>query len=108
MARFEVKTSVDGQRAAVALAGECDLAARDDCTTALLRAVDAAPTVVVDLGAVTFLDSSGLHALVTAHHAALERGGRLCVVNACGMVAQVLDLTGVGGLLSPRDGRHDG
>jgi anti-sigma B factor antagonist len=107
MARFEATTSVDGQRAAVVLAGECDLSARDDCTTVLLSAVGAAPTVVVDLGAVTFLDSSGVHALITAHHAALARGGRLSVVNAGGVVAHVLDLTGVGGLLSP-DGARDG
>ncbi|MFI5910396.1 STAS domain-containing protein [Dactylosporangium sp. NPDC051541] len=108
MARFEAMTSVDGKRAAVALSGECDLSAREECTAALMTAVGAAPQVVVDLGGLTFLDSSGVHALVTAYRAATEKGGRLSVVNAGGMVAHVLDITGVGGLLQPQDGGRDG
>ncbi|MFB9410200.1 MULTISPECIES: STAS domain-containing protein [Dactylosporangium] len=101
-------TSVDGKQAAVSLSGECDLAAREECTAVLMAAVDAAPQVVVDLGGLTFLDSSGVHALVTAYRAAIERGGQLSVVNAGGMVAHVLDITGVGGLLQPQDGAGDG
>jgi anti-anti-sigma factor len=108
MARFEATTSIDGQHAAVALAGECDLAAREDCTAALLGAVKAADTVVVDLKELTFLDSSGVHALVTAYRAANERGGRLIVVGAAGMVAHVLEITGVAGLLNPGNGGRDG
>ncbi|WP_432825187.1 STAS domain-containing protein [Dactylosporangium sp. CA-092794] len=104
MARFEAVTSLDGDRADVVLSGECDLAARDDCTAALLGAVRSAPAVVVDLGAVTFLDSTGVHALVTAHQAALARGGWISVVNAAGMVAHVLEITGVAGLLRERGG----
>jgi anti-anti-sigma factor len=108
MARFEAATSIDGQRADVVLSGECDLAARDDFMETLMSAVGAAPAVVVDLGGLTFLDSSGVHALVTAHRSAVERGGRLAVVNAAGMVAHVLDITGVGGLLRSQDGARDG
>lgn len=100
-ARFEVTTSDESGRVRVAVAGECDLAVSDRLTEALLAAVRQAPVVVVDLAALDFLDSSGVHGLVTAHHAARERGGRLEVVNPAGSVATVLDLTGVGPLLSP-------
>src|SRR4051812_11996340 len=99
--RFEVGTSVESARATVALAGECDLTVRDELTSALLAAVERAPVVMVDLSALTFLDSSGVHCLVTAHHVALERGRRLYVTNAAGVVATVLDITGIGELLSP-------
>jgi anti-anti-sigma factor len=99
-ARFEVTTSDEPGRVRVALAGECDLAVSDRLTAALLAAVRQAPVVVVDLAALDFLDSSGVHCLVTAHHAALARGGRVEVVNQAGSVATVLDLTGVGPLLS--------
>jgi anti-anti-sigma factor len=85
----------------VALRGECDLAAREKLTAALRGAVERTDTVLVDLAHLQFMDSSGVHALVAGHHAALERGGRLYVVNAAGEVARLLDLTGVGELLRP-------
>lgn len=101
MTHFETRTSTEPGRMVVALVGECDLAARDKLTSSLLAAVGSAPVVVVDVAALTFLDSTGIHSLVTAHHAARAAGGRLHLVNATGMVANVLDLTGVGELLRP-------
>jgi anti-sigma B factor antagonist len=101
MARFEATTSDEAGRVHVALAGECDLAVRDELTAALLAAVRRAPVVVVDVGSLDFLDSSGVHSLVVAHHAAKDSGKKLFVVNPTGPVAAVLDLTGVGALLSP-------
>ena len=100
MSGFEVETSTEGDRAIVMLAGECDLTTRVGLSSVLLDAVARASDVVVDLAAVTFLDSSGIHELVAAHHAARERGGRLYVRNAVGVAATVLELTGVGRLLS--------
>jgi anti-sigma B factor antagonist len=102
MARFEVRTSAaQPDRLVVALAGECDLAVREELRSALLAAVGRARLVVVDLRELEFLDSSGVHSLIAAHHDALERGGRLQVVNAGGVVADVLTVTGVGELLGP-------
>jgi anti-anti-sigma factor len=93
----------------VELVGECDLTVRDELASALLAAVDRAEVVFVDLAELTFMDSSGVHGLVTAHQAAVGAGRRLYVVNAGGPVATLMDLTGVGALLSPpadgRDGR---
>ncbi|MEU4237447.1 STAS domain-containing protein [Actinoplanes sp. NPDC026619] len=100
MANFAATTSDGAGHVRVTLAGDCDLAVRDQLSESLLAAVHRSDTVIVDLAAVGFLDSSGLHALVTAHRAAIERGGRLYVENPAGSVAAVLDLTGVAGLLS--------
>jgi anti-sigma B factor antagonist len=101
MARFEATTSDEAGRVRVALVGECDLAVREQLTAALLAAVHRAPVVVVDVGGLDFLDSSGVHGLVVAHRAAKESGTTLFLVNPSGSVATVLDLTGVGALLSP-------
>jgi anti-anti-sigma factor len=101
MAGFEVTTSAQANRTLVALVGECDLSVCDELTTALLGAVGEGREVVVDMGALRFLDSSGLHGLVTAYHAAKRDGVPLHVVNAGGVVADVLDLTGVADLLGP-------
>ena len=115
MPTFEVKTSNEGEWLVVTLSGECDLTARAEFASALADAVGRSPAVVVDLTALTFLDSSGVHELVTAHHAARERDGHLSVRNATGEVATVLEITGVGKLLGPPAGdaeatgshRHD-
>jgi anti-sigma B factor antagonist len=104
MARFEASTSTEPDRLVVALTGECDLSVREEFTSVLLAAVARSPMVVVDLSALSFLDSSGVHGLVMAHHAARKANGHIYVVNAGGVVAEVLDLTGVGELLRPPAG----
>jgi anti-anti-sigma factor len=99
MASFEARVAAGPGRFTVILAGDCDLTVRDQLTAVLLDAVSQAKSVFVDVSAVGFFDSSGLHALVTAHRAALRRDGRLYVVNAGGLVAAVLELTGLDALL---------
>lgn len=101
MAHFEARTSMTPGRVVVTLTGECDLAAQPELTTVLSAAVRAAPVVVVDVGGLRFLDSTGLHGLVTAHQAARANGRHLYAVNASGAVATVLDITGIGSLLRP-------
>jgi anti-anti-sigma factor len=108
MTQFDVTTSADGDSVRVAVAGECDLAVRDQFSSALLAGVARFPTVIVDLAKVTFLDSSGLDALVAAHREARARNGRVYLVGATGVVADVLELTGVSGLLSPPQGADGG
>ncbi|WP_433831775.1 STAS domain-containing protein [Actinoplanes sp. CA-015351] len=104
MGNFEARTSAGPGRIIVTLAGECDLSAREHLTAILLDALTRAKAVFVDLAPLTFLDSSGVHSLITAHHAAKHTGGRIYVVNAAGPVATVLDLTGVAALLrAPAD-----
>jgi anti-anti-sigma factor len=108
MASFEAITAAEPGRVTVFLAGDCDLSARDQMTAALLDAASRASAVFVDLARVGFLDSTGVHALVIAHHAAQARGGRLYVLNAAGAVAAVLELTGLDTLLKApaEEGRH--
>jgi anti-anti-sigma factor len=99
MARFAATTSDVPGGLRVALAGDCDMAVREELTATLLAAVGRSTSVVVDLAEVDFLDSSGVHGLIAAHRAALERGGHIYLENPTGSVAAVLDLTGVGPLL---------
>lgn len=108
MGRFEATTSVGTAAATVTLAGECDLSVRDELTAALAAAIDRSRVVVVDLAGLTFLDSSGIHGLVMAYHAAQDAGVKLYVVNARGVVAELLGLTGVADLLrAPGDAQAD-
>jgi anti-anti-sigma factor len=108
MARFAATTSEEGSGLRVSLAGDCDLAVRDELVTTLLAAVGRSSSVVVDLADVDFLDSSGIHGLVSAHRAAVERGGRIVLENPSGAVAAVLEVTGVRDLLGSPNGRDGG
>lgn len=109
MANFEARTSAEPGRIIVSLSGECDLSAREHLTAVLLDAVNRTTAVLVDAAGLTFLDSSGVHSLITAHHAAKNRGARVYVVNAHGPVAAVLELTGLDSLLrAPAEERRHG
>jgi anti-sigma B factor antagonist len=66
----------------------------DQIVAALAPGVD---VVIADMTATTFCDSSGVHALVFAHEAAVARGARLpLAVPPDGSVPRVLQLIGVG------------
>ena len=70
----------------------------DQILAALEPGVD---LVIADMTSTSFCDSSGVHALVFAHEAAVARGVRLrLAVSRNGSVPRVLQLIGVGRVLS--------
>ncbi|USQ85401.1 STAS domain-containing protein [Streptomyces phaeoluteigriseus] len=78
------------------LRGEIDHAVANQLTEALLSSRGATPPrTVVDLNGVTFMDSSGVNALITAHHAMSEAQGWLRIAAAQAPVLRVLELVGV-------------
>lgn len=104
---LSVAHSPSRERAVLTASGELDLATCPDLRSALAGARrGGASTVVVDLGAVTFVDSSVLGVLVEAHRA-LVPGQRMQVTGASGLPLRVLQLTGLDGVLdvvrSPQD-----
>ncbi|GAA2373916.1 hypothetical protein Cme02nite_02860 [Catellatospora methionotrophica] len=92
----------DPREAVVAVSGEIDLAVREDLLNTLHHAIHAtaATAVVVDLSRVTFMDSTGLHVLLTSHKSALGSGVGFSVVGATGLVHRLLAVTGMLGLLT--------
>jgi anti-sigma B factor antagonist len=77
---------------AILLAGEVDMAA----STSLRARVDSAADgpIVVGLGAVTFMDSSGLRELLRARIECERRGGRLILASPTTTIERLLELTG--------------
>jgi anti-anti-sigma factor len=90
----------------VDVSGEVDLSTVPVVETAIDEAVeaDAVTAVEVDLGAVRFIDSSGIALLVRGHHRATARGVAYRVRGAHGVALQVLQLTGVWPYLSGEAG----
>lgn len=87
----------------VAVAGEVDLATTPALRERLLRMLrDHRPDLLdVDLAGVTFLDCTGIGALVAVHNAALHAGGQLQVSHPQPIVRRVLEVTGLLGVVTP-------
>ena len=101
MAEFTTTTGPDGTPV-LAVAGELDIAGVDEFLEhgdKLLHT--GAPVVTVDLGEVTFIDSSGIGALVRLHHSTAE-GQLLRIRDVPQSVARVLEITGLTDLFAVR------
>lgn len=93
---FEVVSGEDAQ--VVSLRGELDVANSGQVKRELLAADS--PTVVVDLSALTFIDSSGLTALVHAHNHITRNGRAFELRGARDAVKRVFEISGLTGLLA--------
>lgn len=83
----------------VALAGEMDLANAAELGHALDDMTGPAPCrMVIELSALTFIDSTGIREIVRAHSALSANGGTIVLVAASANVAQVLDLANLAGV----------
>ncbi|HEY0216970.1 MAG TPA: STAS domain-containing protein [Cellulomonas sp.] len=69
----------DGAVTTVTLEGEIDAALHEECRQTVACAVAAGLPVELDLGAVRFLDSTGVE-LLLQHHLACERMGLACTL----------------------------
>jgi anti-anti-sigma factor len=76
------------------LAGEVDISSADTLTQALRAARCRGCGLIIDLAHVTFLDSTGIAALLMAHRQTAAAGQTLTVVNARDIVRRVLAITG--------------
>jgi anti-sigma B factor antagonist len=92
-ANLDTDVRSEGGQAVLAVGGEVDLATVERFRDALLEA-QGSPRVAVDLSAVTFMDSSGLHALVAAYHR-VPAGGELRVMGLRPNVRKVFEITGL-------------
>lgn len=101
-----VSTRRDGGVATLDISGAMDLDAVERVESAIGEAVNepGTTTVVVDLSAVEFLDSSGIAILLKGRRTADAGGVAYRVTGATGMVRQVLELTGVWAHLSGEPG----
>jgi len=102
---LRVQGRLDGERAAFTLEGSVDLSSGQAVRDAVCEALDAgAREVVLDLAPVSFLDSSGLNALLNTARDVHRRGADLrCDAPHGGEPRVVIDLAGVAKLLHVAD-----
>jgi anti-sigma B factor antagonist len=86
--------------ARIAVSGEIDLGTAPQLESAIADALSAAPEqITVDLSDVGFIDSTGVSVLVRSAHQGEQSGVAVRVHGAHGIVARVLQVTGVAGFL---------
>lgn len=81
----------------VAVAGEIDIATVAELRERLFELADSGRPVIADLSQVSFVDSTGLGALVGAARRAAAHGGSLHVVGARPQIRQLFRVTGLDG-----------
>jgi len=88
--------TLDDDRHLVAVRGDLDLHTAPELREALDRAIDEGRNrLVVDLTETSYMDSSGLTALVLAHKRVRKRSGQLVVVNVDPSIGRTFEITGL-------------
>lgn len=99
MTSLKISTSTSAIDApTITASGELDVASGDDLVTAVESVLEGAATLTLNLAGVTFMDSTGLSALVTIRNRVDDRGGNLVLQEVSPAVYRVLVLVGMDGL----------
>lgn len=96
LSRFSLNVTPGRDRVFVCPSGEVDLATAGKVEAAVVDLLERGfHRVVVDLRAVTFLDSTGIHALITVHERARQLGETVSVILGGPATRRALELTGL-------------
>jgi anti-anti-sigma factor len=96
MPAFECQASREPDHARLSLYGELDIAATTRFEAALAELEQDSPErLLLDLRGLTFLDSTGLRALLVADTRAREAGRRLTILQGPEAVRRVFEITGL-------------
>jgi anti-sigma B factor antagonist len=100
--RFAITAAWTGGNVVLTASGELDLAAAAAWDASVSETLGQMPTgITVDLGATTFVDSSGLRLILLLTQEANARGVSCTVVNISPSVARLLEITGMTDLVGP-------
>lgn len=91
-----VRQPDDGEICVVDLQGEIDVFASPQVKSSLVELAKNGRTLIVaDFGKVSYIDSTGLGALVAALKAARERDGTIAIVCVNPQIRRIFDITGL-------------
>ena len=90
------KPITSGDRVLIALIGELDLATAPSVATEVLAYVHGEPDdLVLDCSELTFIDSSGIKALLSLHHALTPQGRSIVLRNVSDVCRLPLEVSGL-------------
>lgn len=82
----------ENQHSIIEIEGEVDLACSPDVRKALLDILESEESLVVNLNAVTYIDSSGIASLVEAYQTAKKKKSGFALISVSDAVMNVLKL----------------
>ncbi|HLM65656.1 MAG TPA: STAS domain-containing protein [Acidimicrobiales bacterium] len=102
--RFDVSVErLDGE-SVVVFRGELDMSATDELSRSIEKVRSPDRPLIIDLAGTTFMDSSGVHVLLTAYRAQGRGPGSVVLRSPSHAVRYTLALTGVADALTIDDG----
>ena len=105
---MQIATTPGSDRFVITVSGEVDLATSPDLDTAIIAAIESkAGSVVVDLTDVSFMDSSGLGAIVRGLKRCREADKDLDLVITNERVLKVFGITGLDQVIPIHDSIED-
>ena len=97
--RFATATTQIGEVLVVSLSGELDMAAAPEVENTIERAQGGSP-IIVDLRELTFIDSTGIRALLRIYDAGKDGHSSVSFIRGPSNVQRVLGIAGVDGFLA--------
>jgi anti-sigma B factor antagonist len=93
---FEIRRVREQGATILELVGELDVYTAPQLRERIVEVINDGETcLIVDMGGVTFIDSTGIGVLVVAHRRIGEQGGWLVLRNVQRQTSRVLELTGL-------------
>ena len=104
LGELTIRSVREGEVHTIALTGELDLSSADAVEKELARAeASDAQTILLDLSGLSFMDSTGVRLVVTAHARSRADADRLTLRRGQAAVQRVMELSGVDALLPFED-----
>lgn len=95
---MEIKKTTDGAKTVIAVTGRVDTTTAPELEAGLKLAGN--ETLTLDLAGVPYMSSAGLRCLLAAQKKMMAGGGTMTVVGIQPAVKEVLDITGLSGILT--------
>ena len=104
---MDIVLSTQGAVMIVAVSGRLDSASSPAAQEKLADLVTSGAHIVVDMHACDYVSSAGLRVLLWCAKAAAREGARIVVCDMATSIAEVMEMTGFGGLFPSFDGIDD-
>ena len=95
---MEIKKTIYDAKTVIAVAGRVDTTTAPELEAGLK--LEGGETLVLDLSGVPYMSSAGLRCLLSAQKSLMAGGGSMTIVGIQPAVKEVLDITGMSGILT--------